>query len=595
MAPSAAKRLSEGQAITHNARVRAGRVCVVIYGDPDAFPQRLDFWRILTPERNEPRRPGAWEDSNTRAQWFVGPTRSPCRSADATSSRLDEQLPGPDLRGWLPTSAMARRLGVSPRTVRRRAASGLLDALPNPLGVGAIYRQKRGMQGETPCAAQNGATGAANARQTPMRPLAPTDRIVLVLLPSTSPVIAAELGIARSSVEPMPRAPARGRARAPGRRHPRWRARRAPGDALGAGAAAVSTWTAYRARRGKLPRLDRSDSVEGVVEGTFPLGLASGGGRIAWEPWETDHPHCLVTGTTGSGKTRKLEEWALTARVAWGWRVTIIDFKGGGGFFAALAQGAELVTDPAKAVETLREAGREIAARNTLMMKTPIFTADERGIEREDRARDIRRPARASARRVLAHRRGRARLHRRGRGEGHAGAQGHEDAPGASGDGRLLGHRRARHARPAGPLGRHPRRALAPAARLAVPPRRREVERRLAHPARRGHAGGRGDGARLRDHRARRAPPSASDRHRLRRGRRRPTDHPLSRLAARPLPVSPARVRSGRAAAQRKRRPAGAAPLARRLTRRSVPRRRPRGCILRCPSRPRNPSAQSPP
>ncbi|MBA3689516.1 MAG: HNH endonuclease [Chloroflexi bacterium] len=141
----------------------------------------------------------------------------------------------------------------------------------------------------------------------------------------------------------------------------------------------------YRARRGKLPRLDRRQAVDDRREAVFPLGLSSGGGPIAWDPWGTDHPHCLVTGTTGSGKTRKLEEWALVA-IGWGWRVTIIDFKGGGDFWAALSNGAELVTDPVEAIRTLRAAGEEIAERNAAMRLTPIERPDARGVMREDRA-----------------------------------------------------------------------------------------------------------------------------------------------------------------------------------------------------------------
>ncbi len=106
---------------------------------------------------------------------------------------------GPSLEGWATARVLARRLGCSPETVRRRAARGLLEALPNPLGSGAIYRAHTPAR---PVAAAEGGRPrrtAGNPRSVAVRRLRSGDGAVLACLPCTTSDVAAELGLRSSS------------------------------------------------------------------------------------------------------------------------------------------------------------------------------------------------------------------------------------------------------------------------------------------------------------------------------------------------------------------------------------------------------------
>lgn len=106
----------------------------------------------------------------------------------------------PELHGWMPAAVLARREGVTASTVRRRASRGAYDVIPNPLGPGALYREKsaggphprsKGVEaGQTPNQLHHGA----------VRGLARDDRYVLALLPGAAPQIAREAGLSRGGV-----------------------------------------------------------------------------------------------------------------------------------------------------------------------------------------------------------------------------------------------------------------------------------------------------------------------------------------------------------------------------------------------------------
>lgn len=148
-----------------------------------------------------------------------------------------------------------------------------------------------------------------------------------------------------------------------------------------------ATLHGYRAARGKLPTNSRIHVVDAITEAVFPLGLTSGQGRIAWMPWDGDHPHCLVAGTTGGGKSRLMEAWALHPLAGdWGWDVEILDGKGGGDYWAAGSNGAVVCSTPRDILASLQRAVDDIRRRSELMNETRIIRPREDGVLVEDRA-----------------------------------------------------------------------------------------------------------------------------------------------------------------------------------------------------------------
>ncbi len=140
----------------------------------------------------------------------------------------------------------------------------------------------------------------------------------------------------------------------------------------------MTAWSSYRARRGNLPTMSRLNVVDASTEAVFPLGLTSGQGRIAWMPWDGDHPHCLAAGATGSGKSRLMESWALHPLIGgWDWDVEVLDGKGGGDYWAAVSNGAEVHSTPADIVAALGRAVEDIRRRSELMNATPIIRPRE--------------------------------------------------------------------------------------------------------------------------------------------------------------------------------------------------------------------------
>lgn len=103
----------------------------------------------------------------------------------------------PELHGWAPAAVVARRLGVTSSTVRRRAARGVYETIPNPLGPGALYR-------DAPSERPALRPGGGQAGQTPNQPhheairgMVRDDRYVLGLLPASGVQVARAAGLSR--------------------------------------------------------------------------------------------------------------------------------------------------------------------------------------------------------------------------------------------------------------------------------------------------------------------------------------------------------------------------------------------------------------
>lgn len=73
--------------------------------------------------------------------------------------------------------------------------------------------------------------------------------------------------------------------------------------------------------------VDRADYVfpDTAPWNIFPLGIGSGGKEVAWNV--SDSPHCLVAGTTGSGKSVTQATILLHALQSPEWRVLLVDPK----------------------------------------------------------------------------------------------------------------------------------------------------------------------------------------------------------------------------------------------------------------------------
>jgi hypothetical protein len=108
-------------------------------------------------------------------------------------------LAAPDLRGWLPPAALARRLGVSPSTVRRRGSRGLLESIPNPLGPGALYRASERNPAHAMGSPTAGRTNRENLGSGAMRSLRRLDRLALAQLPASTTELARAVGLSKGS------------------------------------------------------------------------------------------------------------------------------------------------------------------------------------------------------------------------------------------------------------------------------------------------------------------------------------------------------------------------------------------------------------
>lgn len=105
----------------------------------------------------------------------------------------------PELNGWAPTAIVARRLGVTPATVRRRASKGLLQSIPNPLGPGALYREIDPGRPALPAMGGQAGQTAREPHHGAVRMMVRDDRYVLGLLPASGVQVARSAGLARGT------------------------------------------------------------------------------------------------------------------------------------------------------------------------------------------------------------------------------------------------------------------------------------------------------------------------------------------------------------------------------------------------------------
>jgi hypothetical protein len=94
---------------------------------------------------------------------------------------------------------LARRLGVAPSTVRRRAARGLIQAIPNPIGPGALYHANGANPTEDTTTPSLHGRNRDNPDSMPARGLHRDDGYVLTVLPSTATQVAQEAGLSEAA------------------------------------------------------------------------------------------------------------------------------------------------------------------------------------------------------------------------------------------------------------------------------------------------------------------------------------------------------------------------------------------------------------
>lgn len=105
----------------------------------------------------------------------------------------------PELHGWLPAAALARREGVSPTTIRRRAAKGAFDVIPNPIGPGALYRAQGAHLHHATDSPGDARTNRENPASVDLRALTRTDRLAFGLGDVSTTDIARELGVSKGT------------------------------------------------------------------------------------------------------------------------------------------------------------------------------------------------------------------------------------------------------------------------------------------------------------------------------------------------------------------------------------------------------------
>lgn len=149
--------------------------------------------------------------------------------------------------------------------------------------------------------------------------------------------------------------------------------------------------------RSSLPSYERWEVADVTQDGRFTVGRAVGMvGFLRWSPLDGEPPHALVSGSTGGGKTSLMATWACLPML-WNqhhgsdWAPTmILDPKGGQGYEAAIALGAQVVTEADDIREALAWAYKESERRNRLMGQLTIEQAGHDGIMREVRPKTFR-------------------------------------------------------------------------------------------------------------------------------------------------------------------------------------------------------------
>lgn len=105
----------------------------------------------------------------------------------------------PELHGWLPARACARKKGVSPSTIRRKAAAGVYDVIPNPIGPGALYRPRHLETSECMDAAEDSWTNGKNQPAVVLRDLSALDRLTFGQGQVSVTSLARELGVSKGA------------------------------------------------------------------------------------------------------------------------------------------------------------------------------------------------------------------------------------------------------------------------------------------------------------------------------------------------------------------------------------------------------------
>lgn len=105
----------------------------------------------------------------------------------------------PELHGWFPARAHARREGVSPSTIRRRAAQGAYDVIPNPVGSGALYREKWANPSESPMGAATARENRENPPAVVLRDLSAVERLTFGAGQVSVTSLAEELGVSKGT------------------------------------------------------------------------------------------------------------------------------------------------------------------------------------------------------------------------------------------------------------------------------------------------------------------------------------------------------------------------------------------------------------
>lgn len=101
----------------------------------------------------------------------------------------------PELHGWLPARVLAAREGVAPSTVRGWASRDLIDAIPNPVGPGRLYRVRTPTSSDDARGGSERLPPVSRAASGPIRAVRGPDLIALDHLPRSAAEVAAALGV----------------------------------------------------------------------------------------------------------------------------------------------------------------------------------------------------------------------------------------------------------------------------------------------------------------------------------------------------------------------------------------------------------------
>jgi len=101
----------------------------------------------------------------------------------------------PELHGWLPARVVAAREGVAASTVRSWAARDLIDAIPNPVGPGRLYRVRTPIPTQSMHEHPERLPAVSRSVSVPIRVVRGPDLIALDHLPRSAAQVAAALGV----------------------------------------------------------------------------------------------------------------------------------------------------------------------------------------------------------------------------------------------------------------------------------------------------------------------------------------------------------------------------------------------------------------